>query len=93
MMVCGRVEDPVREYNQRIADSQPLHFDGSIHRSASHGEHIVSPTRNLPLQRKQLKIKGPLGEPDECNGDHCQRSAVEHQSRVGPGAAKEIGQR
>jgi hypothetical protein len=48
------------------------HFDGSIHRSASHGEHIVSPTRNLPLQRKQLKIEDPLGEPDERDGDHRQ---------------------
>lgn len=44
------------------------------------------------LERKELKIEGPFGEPDERDGNDCQRSAGEHQSGVRPGAADQVGQ-
>jgi hypothetical protein len=39
---------------------------------------------SILLQWQQLEIEGPLGEPDECNGDHGERSAGEHQFRLKP---------
>lgn len=39
------------------------------------------------LERQQLKIECPFGEPDESDGDYCQRTAGEDQFRVGPGIA------
>lgn len=45
------------------------------------------------LERKQLKIEGPLSEPDERNADYRQRFAGKHQSGVGPGVADQISHR
>jgi hypothetical protein len=44
------------------------------------------------LKGKKLKVKGPLGEPNQCDGDHCQRAVGEHQSWIGLRAAEQIGE-
>ena len=36
---------------------------------------------SIPFNRKQLKIKGTFTEPEERDGNRCQRSAGEGQSR------------
>lgn len=40
-----------------------------------------------------MKLKRSLGESDDRDGNHCQRSSGEDQFWVGPGAAEQIGKR